>query len=261
MKQLLAIMLATVLCTSMIVGDVFIKKVTTNKATEMMGKKVPETSKIEKLWMGKDKIAVVDAKYKLIMDVKNKQITVVIPKTKQYLTISLDINKAKLQELLPPKVYNIISTIKLSNVKAALNTGKKKIGGWNCTSNDIKLTIEVPGLGMFIKLNVKSWVTKDISPKLVKYQEGLSEFFKTTFLKIINMDESSGKELEKLANTGGFEVATDIVANIFGADMEIESRCLEIVERQAPKGIYSVPEGYTQIVDIKKLMSRGKNNR
>ena len=44
----------------------------------------------------------------------------------------------------------------------------------------------------------------------------------------------------------GFQVAAEITVNIFGSEINVESQCLEVTEKPAPPGTYSVPKDYTK---------------
>lgn len=76
------------------------------------------------------------------------------------------------------------------------------------------------------------------------HTEGMSEFFKRFIFGILNIDENSKKELEKLDTVEGFQVAAEVTLNLFSSEIKVESQCLEAVEKPAPAGTYFVPRCY-----------------
>jgi hypothetical protein len=73
-----------------------------------------------------------------------------------------------------------------------------------------------------------------------------TEFFVKYILGMIKVDENSKKAMEKMSQSEGFEIASEITVNIFGSEIKMESQCLEVMEKPAPPGTYSVPPGYTK---------------
>ncbi len=185
-------------------------------------------------------------KMTIIADFEKDNLFIVIPELKQYLRFPVNVDKAKLRTLLPAKVFDIISSIKISGAKVNLDAGTKKVGNWNCRASEFEMVIMIPAINLMPKFAVKVWATKDLSFDYESYTEGVSEFFKNVILGLVNVDEASAKELEKLEKMKGFEVATEVTVSIFGSEIKAESQCLEVVEKPAPEGTYSVPDGYTE---------------
>ena len=59
----------------------------------------------------------------------------------------------------------------------------------------------------------------------------------------MRLDDASVKEFLKIK---GFQIATEMNAEIMGAKMHTTSEVLEIAVKEAPTGIYSVPAGYVK---------------
>jgi hypothetical protein len=104
----------------------------------------------------------------------------------------------------------------------------------------------VPALNMMPKFKMKMWTTKDLPAEYQKYTKAAEEFFVKYILGMVNIDENSRKVMERMGKSDGFEVASEVTVNIFGSEISIESQCLEVAERPAPPGTYSVPAGYTK---------------
>jgi hypothetical protein len=59
----------------------------------------------------------------------------------------------------------------------------------------------------------------------------------------MRLDDASIKEFQKIR---GFQIATEMNAEIMGAKMHTSSEVMEIAVKEAPKGVYSVPAGYVK---------------
>lgn len=246
MKRIILIVSLVLVVSSFLCADVYVKNVKQTEAFEIMGKKVPENVEIEEQWLGKNKFAIFTEKVNIIADFEKETISFIVPKLKKYFQFSTTIDKAKLQELLPPKAYEIISSIQLTGVKVNLNMQKKKIANWNCTGTEFEWVFMIPTVNIIPKMKFKLWTTKDVPFDYKNYTVGISEFFAKVVLGIIDIDENSKKELEKLDTVDGFQVAGEVIVSIFGSEIKQVSQCLEVIEKPAPAGIYSVPAGYTK---------------
>ena len=78
----------------------------------------------------------------------------------------------------------------------------------------------------------------------------MGELFIKSIMGILNVDENSKKEMDKLETIDGFQIAAEVTVEIFGTRIEVESQSLEVTEKPAPPGTYSVPSGYEK-KDIK----------
>jgi hypothetical protein len=74
----------------------------------------------------------------------------------------------------------------------------------------------------------------------------MGEFYGNFVMKLLNVDENSRKELEKMDKIEGFQIAAEVTVNMFGSEMNVESQALEVVEKPAPPGTYSPPRDYTK---------------
>lgn len=90
------------------------------------------------------------------------------------------------------------------------------------------------------------WMTKDLPSEYKKYTKAMDDFFVKYILGMVNIDENSKKELKKLDTVDGFQVAADLTISIFGTEINVESQCLEVIEKPAPPGTYSTPSDYTK---------------
>lgn len=249
MKKIILIVVLNLLLSLFLGADVYMKNMERTKSFEMMGRKNPEKVEIKEQWLAKNKFAQFSKEHSLIIDYDKGKLYLIIHRPKIYYELPTDINREKLLNLisgLSPKAAEVIKSIKITNVKVNLSGEQKKIANWNCHSAEFEMVFMIPALNMMPKFKMKMWMTKDLPSEYKKYTKVMDEFFVRYILGMVNIDENSKKELGKLDTVDGFQVAADLTVGIFGSEINVESQCLEVTEKPAPPGTYSVPRGYTK---------------
>ena len=248
MKKL-ALIVILILFVSLFLGaDVYTKSVERVKAFELMGKKQQETLQMKDRWFGTNKYAEIGKDFNMIIDLEKETMYFVLHEPKIYLELPTDLDGNKLLDFimtLSPKVAEAIKSIKITDAKVNLRSESKKIANWDCTANEFEMVIIIPALNMMPKFKMKMWMTHDLPKDFEKHNE-MGAFFIQSMMGMLNIDENSQKEMEKMESVDGFQIAADITVEIFGSRIEVESQTLEVTEKSAPPGIYSVPKGYTK---------------
>lgn len=244
MKRWILLIFLVLLLSFILCADVYIKSVDRTKPYEMMGKKHGENVEIKDTWLGKSQFAQFGKEMSIIADYEKERVFLLNNKSKHYFEFPTDIDMAKLQEILPPKIANIISSIKVTEAKVNLDAGTKRIANWDCSASEFEMIFMIPALNMMPKFKIKVWATEDVPFDYKQYTDGMGEFYKKVIFSIINVDEASSKELEKLDAVKGFQVATEVTLSLFGSELMMEGQYLEVVEKPAPPGTYSVPKDY-----------------
>jgi hypothetical protein len=249
MKKLMMIVILVLLFSLFLGADVYMKTVETIKPFEMMGKKAPEQAEIRERWMGQDKFALFMKEYSMVIDNEKGKLLLIIHGPKIYYELPTNITKEKILDLLQdlsPKAAEVVRSITVTDMTYRPGGETKKIANWNCSSSEFEMVIMIPALNMMPKYKMKIWTTKDLPAEYRKDTTAAEEFFVKYILGMVNIDENSKKVMEKMGESDGFEVATEITMNIFGSEIKMESQCLEVAEKPAPPGTYSVPAGYTK---------------
>jgi hypothetical protein len=227
-------------------ADVYVKVMERTEAFEMSGKRIPEKVEIKEQWLSKDKFGYFSKDLGIIVNYKKEKLYFIVNKHKTYYEFPINIDKTNLQELIPPKAAEIISSIKITDVKVNLSGQKKKVANWDCSGNELEMTFMISSLNIMPKFKIKFWTTKDIPFDHKSYTSGISEFYERVVFRVVNVDEDSKKELEKMDRIEGFQVASEVIVSMFGSEIKVESQVLEVVEKPALAGIYSVSNDYTK---------------
>jgi hypothetical protein len=248
MKKL-AWIIIIILCVSLFLGaDVYTKSVERVKAFELMGKKQEETLQMKDRWFGMNKYAEIGKEFSTIIDLEQGIMYLALHEPKIYIEIPTDIDGKKLLDFitsLSPKVSEAIKGIRITDAKVNLRSETKKIANWDCTASEFEMVIIIPAINMMPKFKMKMWMTHDLPKDYERFKE-LGEFFMNSIVGMLNIDESSQKEMAKMESVDGFQIAADVTVEIFGTRIEVESQTLEVTEKPAPPGTYSVPKGYTK---------------
>lgn len=248
MKKLALIVILILFISLFLGADVYTKSVERVKAFEMMGKKQGETMQMKDRWYGKNKYAEIGKDFSMIIDLDKEIMYFALHDPKIYFEIPTDLEGNKLLDfitLLSFKVSEAIKTVRITDVKVNLSTERKEIANWDCTASELEMVIIIPAMNMMPKFKMKMWMT-DAFPKEYEKLTEVGQLFMKTLIGILNIDENSQKEMAKMENVDGFQIAAEVTIEIYGSRIEVESQSLEVSEKPAPPGIYSVPKGYAK---------------
>jgi len=249
MKKIVLIIILVLLFFLFLDADVYVRNMEHTATFNLMGSKNPEKVEIKEMWLGKNKFAQFGKEISIIVNYDKERLYFIVHRQKIYYELPTDINREKLLNIisgLSPKVAEAIKSIKITDVKVNLGGETKKIANWNCEGTEFEMVFMIPALNMMPKFKMRIWTTKDLPSDYKKYTKAADEFFVKYFLGMLNIDEHSKKELEKMKTIDGFQVAAEITIKIFGSEINVDSQSLEVTEKPAPPGTYSAPMGYTK---------------
>ena len=179
-------------------ADVYVKVMERTEAFEMSGKRNPEKMEIKEQWLAKDKFAIFSKELNIIVDYQKEKIYFIVHKPKKYYEFPTSIDMTKLQKLIPLKAAEIISSIKISDVKVNLRGQKKKVANWNCQEIEFEMVIMIPALNIMPKFKMKLWATKDVPFDYKKYSGGMGEFYGKFVMELLNVDEKETYLVQEL---------------------------------------------------------------
>ncbi len=212
----------------MLPADIYIKTNIHTDAFEMMNQKQPAKDAVTEQWVGNNQLVNKTGDKIMIMDMNKKLMFIVSPKDKSYVETALPLDMSK---LLPPEAKAMMSMMKVT-VKVAANGQSKKVGKWNCAGYDVDMNM------MMMPMKMKVWATTEVPfdwKALAKMSTNVS--------KMQFMDDAAIAEFMKI---NGYQVASETSMDMMGSKMHMTSEVIEISQKPAPAGIYSVPAGYTK---------------
>jgi len=230
MKRFLASVLLVLLASPAFAADILVKIKTHSDAMAVGGQSQPARDGTAEQWYGPGKTAQSSGDTGFIVDLDKAMGYMINHRTKSYVPLPVPIDIVK---VLPPEVAQQAAMMQMSAIVAP-TSGKKTIGSWNCTRWDVTLTM----MGRPMKLRV--WASTDVPAALLEYSASVTPAFLQGQMRLT---DASVKEFAKIR---GFQVATELTADMMGARMRTTTEVVEIVEKPAPAGTFAPPAGYTQ---------------
>jgi hypothetical protein len=93
---------------------------------------------------------------------------------------------------------------------------------------------------MGMPMTMRGWASTEVPASLLEYAAKVTPVFLQGQMRLT--DES----VKEFAKIKGFQVATELTADMMGARVRTTTEVVEIVERPAPAGTFAPPAGYAQ---------------
>jgi hypothetical protein len=230
-KKLLVVFLLILTIPAFAAADVYIKDKNHTDAISSGDQNQPARDTITEQWIGDGKVALITAAKTTIIDFDKNIEYIINHKTKAYIQASfpLDFNS-----LLPLGMAGLIQPIQTT--ATVTPTGRKKtFGTRSCDEYDVVLKMEM------VTIKLKIYATTDVPFDIHKYKERVQAGMLKS--QMMGLDDASVKELDKI---DGWWIATETTSETMGIKGHSTWQVMEVTEKPAPAGIYSVPSGYTR---------------
>lgn len=228
MKKLLTVVLAVLAVSLSLSADFYVKAKNHSDPVSMMGQTTPATDTISETWISDNAVCMKTGDTAMIVDLAKKMYYMVNFESKSYVETTLPLDLAK---IMPPEAAAMMGMMTMTaTVTPTAET--KKIGQWNCKGYD--MTVSVMGMPM----KTKVWASTDVPFDAAKFAE---KFMGAIAKGQMRLDDASLKELLKIK---GYQIATEMDAEMMGAKIKATMEVVEISKKDAPAGTYSVPAGF-----------------
>jgi hypothetical protein len=229
MKKLMIFAAILALAALSLSADIYVKSKSHTDAMSIMGQNTPAKDDVSEQWISDYALAQSSAAQGFIIDLKKNTMTFLNHGKKTYVETTLPLDMAK---ILPPQMAAMAGMMTMT---ATVTPGqdKKKIGNWNCSLYDMNMSV------MGMAMPMKIWASTDVPFDTAKYASLFANLLKGQ----MRLDDASVKEFQKIR---GFQIASEMNAEIMGAKMHTSSEVLEIAVKPAPANAYSVPKGYVK---------------
>jgi hypothetical protein len=228
MKKALLALIVVMAVALLLPADVYIKTNVRTDAFEMMGQKQPAKDEVTEQWVNDSQLFNKQGERVTILDMKKNVMYIVNLKEKNYVEAALPLDMAK---LLPPEAASMASMMKMT-VKVTPNGQAKKLGQWNCSGYDVDMSM------MMMKMKMVIWASTDVPFDWKMFSKMYTNVSKMQF-----MDDASIAEFAKIK---GFQIGSEMSMDMMGSKMKVTSQVVEISQKPAPAGLYSVPAGFTK---------------
>jgi hypothetical protein len=234
MKKLILAALVLVLAAPAAFADTYVKSKTHTGAMSVMGQSTPARDETTETWISAKRYATGGGDSWFVIDVDKKVAYFINHKSKSYVEAPLPLDFAK---LLPAEAAGMADMIKMTaTVKATSET--KRIGSWDCTGYDMVMTV------MGMNMNTRIWASTAVPFDVAAFNATIMPAVATGLMRVA---DSSIAEFAKIK---GYQIASEMTADIMGAKMSVTQEVVEIVERTAPEGVFAPPAGYKKTATL-----------
>lgn len=227
--------------------DTYIKETSRMDLTKIPTKSnKPVDESVNEFWLGNGKAIAITRSRVVILDKTRNRVFFVLPATKTYIESPLPMDSWSLRSnqvgAALERLEFKVAVTPTSRTKTIKNRLCKEYMVENWVLNRQQQTGEVKRT---------LWVTTDVPFKLDLYWEVV-----TLMLQLVNDDEGFFKEMAKIK---GLTMASESYRTVQGLAAKTVQQVVEISEKKAPAGIYSVPPDYTKketlsISDLVKIL-------
>jgi len=228
MNKLILAALALLIAVPAAFADTYIKSKTHTDAIAVKGQSTPARDDTNETWISAGKFATGGADSWFVIDVDKKVVYFINHKEKTYVETPLPLDFAK---ILPPEAAGMADMMKVT-ATVTPTSETKKIGSWDCTGYDTTMSV------MGMKMNVRVWASTAVPFDVAAFNATIMPAILQGQMRVA--DES----LAEYAKIKGFQIASELNADVMGAKMHVTQEVTEIAERPAPEGIYAPPAGY-----------------
>jgi hypothetical protein len=229
MKKIATLFMVVLMASLSLSAEIYVKTKTHTDPVSFMGQNQPAKDEIQEQWLADDKMAMVGKDQSFVVDLKKNIMLMINHSSKTYVETTLPLDLAK---LLPPEAAAMAGMLNVSATVTPLNE-KKKVGSWNCQGYTMNMSV------MGMAMPMKIWATTEVPFDASKFQGMMAQMLKGQ----MRLDDNSVKEMMKIK---GFQVASEMNAEIMGMKIGSKSEALEISQKTAPAGIFSAPAGYAK---------------
>jgi hypothetical protein len=231
MKRILASLLLALLASPALAADVLVRIKTHSDPITAGGQSQPARDGTAEQWYGPGRTAQSSGDGGFIVNLDRKTAYVVNHREKTYvpLPIPIDIVKA-----LPPQYAAQAAAMIQATATVTPTAETRTFGSWPCTAYDVTMTM----MGMPVALRV--WASTEVPAALLESSAQVTPVFLQGQMRLTDAS------LQEFAKIKGFQVATELTADVMGARMRTTTEVVEILEKPAPAGTFEPPAGYAQ---------------
>jgi len=221
------------LFSTILTADVYITIKEQRSAFYDGGRSFPAEDSIREQWIGEDKIAAIVDNLHFIFDLKENGMIMINRSKEFYVETPLPLDMSK---LLDEQFYaRVLMFQTQGTVKKTEET--RKIGKWDCRKYEIETWIEFEG-GRVNETIRQVWVTTDVPFNLEK--------FKRTNANAYKLNNYGEELILALKEMKGYQILSETTTYSRGDERKSSQEVIEILEKEPPEEIYSIPEGFTK---------------
>lgn len=231
MKKSFSLLFVLILTAGFLSAEVYIKQKIHTDEMNIMGQTQPASDTIMEMWMGKNKMAMHQEGQSFIVNLDKKVFYMINNEQKTYIEMELPVDYSK---YLPEEMAQMAQMMGSVSVSVQPTSETQVINGFNCKGYDVAMDM------MMFKVKTRVWASKEVPFDWKTFMDqGYLEMFKVT----MRLNDQSIKEFLEI---DGFWIKSETSMDVMGTSVGSTQEVVEISDKAAPAGTFSVPEGYTK---------------
>ncbi|HNV04318.1 MAG TPA: hypothetical protein PLE61_08290 [Vicinamibacterales bacterium] len=210
--------------------DVLVRVKAHADAMSVGGQSQPERDDVSEQWYSTGRTAQNGRDSGFIVDLHKNVAYMINHRDRSYVAAPLPLDITK---ILPPEAQQMAPMLQMT-ATVVPTAERKTIGRWPCTAYDATLTV------MGMPMTMRVWASTEVPASLVEFAAKVMPAFLQGQMRLT---DESVREFTKIR---GFQIATELTAELMGARMRTTTETVEILETAAPAGTFEPPAGYTQ---------------
>jgi len=239
-KWVMVLIFTTVMVQSAF-ADIYMKQKQHTDAVTVMGQTQPAKDMINELWITADKVVIVNAQQKTIMDMDKKTMTMVDHKAKSITEIPMDFSKgmSKKKDMSTEEkaqFQKMMGKMMQMDIKVEETNEKKKIGDWHC-----RKYLQTTKMA-FGTIKSEIWATEDIEVDKDLY----TEYAVGMLSKMPGMNQNMDAIKQEIKKIKGIQVYSEQNSMMMGQIMKSSLELIEFKKGKAPADLFDLPTGYAK---------------
>ncbi len=231
MRKLILITLVVLIQSATIQADICIRLKEHTDASYHHGTVEPAIDSETEIWIGNEKIIVLDQDRHLILDLPGKILTIIDIRDSSYVETGLPLDMTKIvpEEMLP-RLAMFPTTGEISKLEET-----KKLNGRKCQGYLISSWVMYQGT-RYREAERRTWVTTELPFDVI-----ILDIFHDTIYKMRNY---TGDYIEAMKILKGLEIASESIEYSEGQAKKSFTEIVGIKEKNPPDSIFMIPESY-----------------
>ena len=235
--MVLILAVACVALAGSVMADSFFKQAVHTDAFEMMGQTAPEKNDTTTVWLTEGKAcSQTGSEAAVIFDAKKGLMYMVDHEKKEYSVIPMDLfgGESKEDAAESDETAKMMQAMGGSMEVTVTPTDEtSKIGDWNVTKYNVDMKI------MMMGSKQELWATEDIK---IDYT-----MFNAVSSGMMAQLPGFDKIIEQMKQVKGLPVKSITRTSAMGGEVVTTTELLEYAEKDAPDGVFDIPEGYKKV--------------
>ena len=225
----LAVLTLTLLVAAPALADVMIEKKSTNEPSGMPESASEQTSTS---WIGEGRVAEISGDDRVVI-LAGEKLMIIDDASKTYNTLALPIDFAKLAPGMEEMLEQFASQLQLK-IEVVPTEDSREINGFPTKRSQILVASAVGVTG-----EIDVWLTE-------KVDFDLAAMRKMTKDMTALAPPGIGDVFKKISELKGFPILQEITMSMMGQTIHSREEVISVTRKDAPKGIYDVPETYVE---------------